>query len=159
MPFYLKHRRAFYYFELVKQVGGPESLMTPCGYGHMGLTKSQGNQGHLCWVHLGEPIRSACTKGVKQSLMQGDCHSTSIFCWQEQGKAERDGRKELAMRDARELKRKREPWAGKVIKSNEDIKDWEESQKVKEMNNPKVCGDRKWGDWGKTQRKRGKVRL
>lgn len=42
---------------------------------------------------------------MKQGLIQGDCPSTSIFCWQEQGKAERDGRKGLAMRDARDLER------------------------------------------------------
>lgn len=37
--------------------------------------------------------------------MQGDCYSTSIFCWPEQRKVERDGRKGLSMRDARDLER------------------------------------------------------
>lgn len=47
VAFYLKQKRVFYQFKVVKQVEGPESSMTQCNDGHMGLTKGQGNQGHL----------------------------------------------------------------------------------------------------------------
>ena len=63
---------------------------------------------------------------MEQGWVQGGFHSTNIFHWREQGKTERGGRMELVLWDARDLDRARKKertTVGKVIKSNEEVKD------------------------------------